>query len=530
MRTRRVVYPNPWVLCLAIVAIYLLFPTKVYYWDGITFAQAIEDAPGPNASLTHPNHLIYSYVGYFFYRLLRALGAELRAIAALQILNSLLSAAAAAVLFAILKDTLRSIYLSVCLTLLFAFSATWWKFSTDANAYIPSVLFLLVCFYLVLPDRKPRPLLLGFVFFVALCFHQLAVVAYPVFALGVYLQDGSLTIKRRAVNAITFSATAFVLIVAVYVLAFYLATGTFELVRFWQWTTSFSPDAETAFHFWSNLGYSLRGQVRLFFGGRFNLLRGLMNPGVVLLLVVFGVAVVLLVAAVFWNLTSLKRRLPRARLLPHQKTVLLLALVWAVSYLVFLFFWLPQNTFYRLFYLPALVLLLGLALTALPPIASRRTYVVALFVAAVSLANFLFLIYPFSHVEKYPPLVFASEMRREWPAGTVVYYAANNSDAALVRYFNPQTDWQLLPAQPPPGAAAWLETRPSITSQPHRKARSGCENTRNLAVRANSTPARTGFALFKSGPERCDKKICGYCFATGFFATHRPETPKGRFV
>jgi hypothetical protein len=454
----RTVYSNPWVLCLAIAAIYLLFPTKSYYWDGITFAQAIEDATAPDASLTHPNHLIYSYVGYFFYRLLRALGADLRAITALQILNSVLSAASAAVLFTILRDASRSVYLSVCMTLLFAFSATWWRFSTDANAYIPSVLFLLVCFYLVLPDRKPVPLLLGFVFFVALCFHQLAVVAYPVFALGVYLQDGSLTVKRRAVNAITFSVTAFVLIVAVYVLAFYFATGTFELARFGRWTTSFSPDAETAFHFWSNLGYSLRGQVRLFFGGRFNLLRGLMNPGVVLLLVAFGSAVVSLIAAVLWNLPSLKRRLRGARLLPRQKTVLLLALIWAFSYLVFLFFWLPQNTFYRVFYLPALVLLLGLALAALPPPGSRRTYVVALFVAAVSLANFLFLIYPFSHVEKFPPLAFAVEMSREWPAGTVVYYAATNSDAQLVRYFNPQTEWRVLPSELPEGTTAWLET------------------------------------------------------------------------
>src|SRR6185503_2429997 len=127
----RTVYSNPWVLCLAIAAIYLAFPTKVYYWDGITFAQAIEDAPGPNVSLAHPNHLVYSYVGYCFYRLLRTLGAELRAVTALQILSSLFSAASAAVLFAILRDTVRTVYLPVCLTLLFAFSATWWKFSTD---------------------------------------------------------------------------------------------------------------------------------------------------------------------------------------------------------------------------------------------------------------------------------------------------------------------------------------------------------------------------------------------------------------
>src|SRR5690348_2057989 len=183
------------VLSLGLVALYLAFPTKAYYWDGVVFAQAIEDARGVNVSLAHPNHLVYNFAGYFFYRLLRGpgFGPNVRAITALQILNSILSAGCAAILFLILRDTLRSTYLNVCLTLLFALSATWWKFSTDANAYVPSVFFLLVSFYLVLPDRKPRPVLLGLSFFAAMCFHELAVIAFPVFALGVYLQDGALT-------------------------------------------------------------------------------------------------------------------------------------------------------------------------------------------------------------------------------------------------------------------------------------------------------------------------------------------------
>ena len=458
MRKRRLVYSNPWILGLAVLAVYLLFPTKVYYWDGIAFAQAIEDAPGPALSLVHPNHLIYNFAGYFFYRLLRMFDADVRAITALQILNSMLSAACAVGLFMILKNVLQSVYLPLCLALLFAFSATWWKFSTDANAYVPSVLFLLVSFYLVLPDRKPRPLLIALSFFVAMCFHQLAVLAYTVFALGVYLQDGAITIRQRVLNAITFSVASFILIAGTYALVFYMATGSVQVTPLLRWTTSYSPDADTRFNVWSNFIYSLRGQVRLFFGGRFNLLHGLMNPGVWLLLALFAIAVGLLIFAAALNLTTLKRRLRALRLWPRQKTVLLLALLWSVLYLVFLFFWLPQNTFYRLFYLPALILLIGLALSAFPQAGYRRTFATALFVTAVGLANFLFLIYPFSHVEKYPPLEFALQMKREWPRGTMIFYGAQNSDAALVRYFNPETEWKLLSAQSPVDTGAWLET------------------------------------------------------------------------
>jgi len=445
-------------LSLALLALYLAFPTKVYYWDGIVFAQAIEDATRVNISLAHPNHLLYNFAGYGFYKLLRAVSADVRAITALQILNCIVSAACAALLFLILRDTLRSNYFSTCLTLLFALSATWWKFSTDANAYIPSVFFLLLGFYLVLPDRKPRPLLLALTFFAAMCFHQLAVIALPVFALGVYLQDGAIALKRRFANALVFVVASFVLIVATYALVFYLATGSLDVVRLLRWTASYSPDADTRFALWPNLMYSLRGEVRLFFGGRMNLLRGLMNPLVMSLLGVLAIAVLLLVLSLAWNLPTLSRRWRGTLLWPRQKTVLLLALLWAALYLVFLLFWLPQNTFYRLFYLPALIIMLGLVLSAFPQVSYRHPWATALFVVAVGLANFLFLIYPFSHVDKNPPLEFALQINHEWPPGTVIYYGAQNSDEALVRYFSPGTQWKPLPTELPPLAGAWIET------------------------------------------------------------------------
>jgi hypothetical protein len=432
----------PWLLFAAVAIIYLSFPTRAYYWDGITFAQAIEDASSLDPSLVHPNHLIYNFIGYIFYRLLRSL-TDLRAITALQILNSLLGAACAAVLFAILKDALRSVYLAVCMTILFAFSATWWKFSTDANAYIPSVLFLLLSFYLVLPDRKPRPLLLGLTFFISMAFHQLAVLTFPALALGVYLQDGPLSIKRRTLNAVYFAVLSAVLIIASYVYLFALARGSFDVFAFKEWVTSYSPDADVQFRFASNLQYTLRGHVRLFFGGRFNLLRGLINPVVILLLACLAGAVLWLFFDLVRSLVKRLRHDPERelQLQPRQKSVLLLSLTWTSVYLVFLFFWLPQNTFYRLFYLPALILLIGLALSSFKERASS-SWRLAVFVGAVALANFLFLIYPFSHVEKYPPLAFALQLNREWPVGTVIYYGAEGSDVSMVRYFTPATQWR----------------------------------------------------------------------------------------
>ena len=90
-----------WLLFILTAAIYLSFPTRVYYWDGIVFAQTIEDAARLSPSLVHPNHLIYNFAGYLFYKLLRAFGADIRALTALQILNALLGALCARILFSI---------------------------------------------------------------------------------------------------------------------------------------------------------------------------------------------------------------------------------------------------------------------------------------------------------------------------------------------------------------------------------------------------------------------------------------------
>lgn len=131
-------------LVLLILLVYALFPTRNYYWDGVGFALAIEDAQGLTSGLFNPNHRFYSFFGYLLYQSLHWATPDLRALWLLSICSILFSIGTAYLLFSMLMASLRDSYSSVCLTLLFAFSATWWKFSTDANAYVPSVFFLLL--------------------------------------------------------------------------------------------------------------------------------------------------------------------------------------------------------------------------------------------------------------------------------------------------------------------------------------------------------------------------------------------------
>ncbi|HUQ33064.1 MAG TPA: hypothetical protein VM095_13165 [Pyrinomonadaceae bacterium] len=427
-----------------ILVAYLLLLTKNYYWDGIFFAQTIEDARGLDAQLLHPNHLIYNVVGYLFYRAAHALGLRPRAVEVLQILNCFLGVLSAYVFFRILLECFKSVYLCALLTLTFALSAVWWKFATDADSYIPSVLFLLLTFRLILPNRKPRPYLTAAMHALSMCFHQLAALFFPVILLGIILQTRSEPQKQRIARALQYSLTAFLITFPLFYYSFYLLTGSFAFKPFFHWVTTFSPEHGFTFNAWDNLTYTLRGHSRLFVGGRLGFLRDLKDP---IMFVLAGVTLILAILF-FYKLARRFRELKTGfreafKIEGDFKSLRILSIVWIACYLIFLFFFIPQNTFYRLFYLPGIIVLVG---TYLAPYESARNhvrrYLAAIFVALMAVANLTFSAYPYALVQANPPLALALEMNKVWPEGTVVYFASWNTDNGLVRYFNPAVVWK----------------------------------------------------------------------------------------
>lgn len=428
---------------VAVLLLNLLFLTKNYYWDGVFFSQAIEDARSINSSLIHPSHLLDQLFVYFVYRAVVWSGIHARALTVFQVSNCVLSAVAAAIVFRICARLFKSTYVSLVAAAMFAFSATWWKFSADADAYILAVLLLLACFYFLLPERRPRTFLVAILHAAAMLIHQLSMFFFPVALVGILIQTRGRPRHERALELVRYGATVTAITLIVYYATFRMIFGPAPVSRFVSWITYFSPEHGFTFSVWGNFIYSVRSQWRVFFGGRVAFIRDFSNFRMYALAAIAASLAIAFLVVTFGRVRELKGIVSAAATGAKRfRELAVLCIVWIVPYVIFLFFFIPQNTFYRLLYLPAIVLLIGAFMAAAESRLNHvRRYRAALFAAAMCAANLAFLQYPYSQARANPPLQLAMKLNQAWPAGTTIYFSELTSDNSLVKYFNPGTVW-----------------------------------------------------------------------------------------
>lgn len=456
-----------WLIGIGVALVYLLLPTRHYYWDGITFALEIESVGRLSPTLLHANHLLYNVLGYLPYAALNSLGLDIRAISVMQAINAVLGGAAAFAIFHILRRVTGSNYYAACLSLLFAFSATWWKFATDANSYIVSALLLLAAFYLLIRGRSAAPFRVAAMHSGAMLMHQLALFFIPVVIVGLYYQLRDQGTKHVIVAATKYLAACGFSTLAVYYFCYYLEGGSVHPAGFLTYVSSYSSGSGGfTFDVLNNLEHTLRGHIRLFAGGRFNFFEEVAGFATISLLAALLIAVAALAVRIVKGRKEFGLRRSAGENTSWPPAVIM-AIVWIAPYLIFCFFFYPQDTFHRLIYFPAIIILIGgMMLSMRFP---NRGYRLALFTFALASANFLFLIYPYSSTRDETPLAMAERMQGIWSERTLVFYEQFTGDDTTLKYFNRPTRWQKLPADAQAAEAAinsaiaagddvWLET------------------------------------------------------------------------
>ena len=450
-------------LAVFLLLVYSLFPTKNHYWDGIGFALDIEgidqDGPGVDPSIGYlrgisnvyfnPNHLLHNMIGYLIYRPLHQIAPDVRALDILKTISILSSVASACLIFLMLSRWLRNLRLSIWLTLLMAFSAVWWKFSTDANAYVPSVfLLVLASFLLTNPRRCPSGVKVGMLHALSMLLHQISIFFFPAVIVAIWAHPNwrNAREKRRAV--FTYTLAAGVPVLAAYCWVWFgVLDGGWSFQEFTKWMTSNGSDVYEFKSIPSNALKSLWNLLRVFFGGRFSLAFGFIKmPWLVVLVALMLTALACFVAGVTKEL--------RSRIgLPHvsdtdetpdavRKFMMKFALAWGGAFSLFLFFWLTQYPYYRLFFLPALILLIGILLRSRGAEPTKhRIGPLPAFVVFMAALNFTFYIYPYSKIEANSSRKLAADAKGIWNDDTLVLYKDFTCDNWMMKYFNTQTTW-----------------------------------------------------------------------------------------
>lgn len=452
------------ILILMVLLLYGFFSTKSYYWDGVKFALRIESFPQDARYWTDPNHLIYTVAGGLLWRLMQVFHIDIRAIEVLQWLDIAAGIAGLTLFYACCRQLGLSRNATALFSVALALSAGWWNYSTDINSYLITNTLLLACLLVLL--RQPRLHLLWVALLLsgATMFHQIAAL------FGVALLVAWLMAQRPLLRIIGSLSLAALLSLSAQFIAYRTnpmlqephpvgvvsadITGAAGIQSFVDWLTIHSEDSGFQRSIAAAVAGTATGTLKMFVGGKLADLR--FAKGSVLL------ATAAIACLMYWLLRRLWGGVPNdgwdepvdsyADRFPRY-----LLPTWIATFVLFLAIWMPYNSFYRLLYLPPLLLWVGVAYRSKVNAKFSSLLVVVL---AISCWNFVAYIYPRSLPERNEVLMASQAISKRWHADDFVYYENFHTDNWTIRYFNMNTRWgaiALLGSDGRPTESIWLD-------------------------------------------------------------------------
>jgi hypothetical protein len=223
---------------------------------------------------------------------------------------------------------------------------------------------------------------------------------------------------------------------AAYAFAFHFTHGNLDPEKMLSWASSHSYNSAFSFEIGRNLFTSAAGNAKLFMGGRMRFIQETWGY----FIASAAVAAIGFFVMMIWRLKQTgvpPLKWPKVQFTP----IIRICVVWITVYVVFLVFWLPQNTFYRLFYLPALILLAG---TFEASLKTRSHSILALAIGFLFCVNLSSSIYPAAQPALNRTEQFAKSMQSVWEPGTTVYGNVYADENLTIKYFNPQVVWKKL--------------------------------------------------------------------------------------
>jgi len=132
---------------------YLGFPSTFWNFDGVACAAALE--LGQPAYFFHANHLLYGFLGFLFWKYIGAPLGILRALPALQLFTSILSALGLVGLYRLLLPLLKNRWGALLMTTTMGLTAAFWVWSIEAQVYPLGFLALAWATFVLIHQQGP---------------------------------------------------------------------------------------------------------------------------------------------------------------------------------------------------------------------------------------------------------------------------------------------------------------------------------------------------------------------------------------
>jgi len=318
------------------MSLFLGLPSTFWNFDGVACAAALE--LGRPDYFFHANHLLYGFLGYLFWRFLCAPLGIARALPALQLFSSLLSAVGLIGLYHLFSGILADKRVALGLMLGVSVTAAFWVWSIEAQVYpLGFVALAWATVVLLGPSSRHKYLWVGLLHGAAVLGHQMHVLwLFPV----LYWMRREDNVQSEQRWQYIGSLTATTVIPYILVLTFVVAPGRdLNHVLIWlKGSAGLTPDRHWAWHFpgWTGPWIWLKSTAPALWGSFWPYGRTTVGPGLwTMTLLSCGVLLFLWIRA--WSKSS-KKDLSLTRF----------ALVWIVAYGLFLSTWEPATLCYRM--------------------------------------------------------------------------------------------------------------------------------------------------------------------------------------
>lgn len=430
----------PFAAFAVLAFLYLAFLNHRYFVDGLNVAWILETQ---DKLAVHPHHPLFPLLPQILYQMLGGIGSGSDALGLVIIWSLVFGIFTLWGVQFILKSSGLPLAAVLWAIFLFAFSNGFWYFCTTPNQYSMTLAFQVFTLIIMVPIASGKTgLTTGKAWIIAIL-TGLAMLSHQVNALMLLpILYFSLTSRNRLINlAITVGGAILVTVVVTIITGVFLE-GNSSVSEFIAWQKSYV----TRSMYWADnpldsIVRSFRGIIENHLAHAFHS-EGLFGDWqdsfgsplwywrLLLRISQAFVLVFLLYLTIRSGIDWYKNR-PRN---PLQT----LGLLFALPFFIFCFFFTPDSTNYRIFYLPGFILFLAPGtseLFHLRKLDYKRAWVLILLILTLFCTNFITKYLPESDATKNPYISEATFLAQSIGPGDLVVYSGTGDDFLRMHYF-----------------------------------------------------------------------------------------------